>query len=334
MEKLNKFLVVGLGSMGKRRVRNLKALGYNEIAGFDLREDRISEAKFKYDIRCFRSFDDAIDVFNPSAVIISTSPKYHMDYAFMCESLGLPSFIEASVTDSIKILELSKKINESGVFIVPSCTMKFFPGPKLIKNLLEDGVIGQVLNLNYHVGQYLPDWHPWEDITDFYVSDRETGGAREIVPFELTWLVDLFGQPETLLCKKSKVSTLNAPIDDIYHCILNFPSDIICNLTIEVLSRPKATRELRIIGSKGLLVMSGEENCVKFCTVDAVEWSRFDLGSGTVEDKYIYPEEPYIEEIKSFIDAVNCRDQSRFPNTLHDDYKILETLLELERLSV
>ena len=333
MERLKKFLVVGLGSMGKRRIRNLKALGYNEIAGFDLRGDRIDDAKSKYDITSFKSFDDAIDVFNPSAVIISTSPKYHMDYAFKCESLGLPSFIEASVTDSEKINELSRRSKESGVVIAPSCTMLYYPGPRLVKKFLNEGLIGKTLNINYHVGQYLPDWHPWEAISEFYVSDRETGGAREIVPFELTWLVDLLGQPEALLCKKSKVSTLNAPIDDIYHCILNFPSDILCNLTIEVLSRPKATRELRIIGSKGLLVLSGEENCVKICTSGASEWSRFDLESGTVEDKYIYPEEPYIEEIKSFIDAANCRDQTRFPNTLHDDYKILETLLELERLS-
>ena len=75
--------------------------------------------------------------------------------------------------------------------------------------------------------------------------------------------------------------------------------------------------------------MSGEENCVKLCTSDAVEWTRFDLGSGTVEDKYIYPEEPYIEEIKSFIDAANCRNQSAFPNNLRKDHKILETLLEV-----
>ena len=29
------FLVIGLGSMGKRRIRNLKSLGYNNIIGFD-----------------------------------------------------------------------------------------------------------------------------------------------------------------------------------------------------------------------------------------------------------------------------------------------------------
>ena len=116
-----------------------------------------------------------------------------MDYAFKCETFGLPSFIEASVTDE-KINELSRRSEESGVVIAPSCTMLYYPGPKLVKKILNEGLIGKTLNINYHVGQYLPDCLK-EDISEFYVSDSETGGAREIVPFELTWLVDLLGQP-------------------------------------------------------------------------------------------------------------------------------------------
>ena len=48
-----KLLVIGLGSMGKRRVRNFTALGDNEVAGFDLREDRCLEAAEKYGITTF-----------------------------------------------------------------------------------------------------------------------------------------------------------------------------------------------------------------------------------------------------------------------------------------
>lgn len=333
MDKLNKFLVVGLGSMGKRRIRNLLALGYDEIAGFDLRGDRVSEAVEKYGTLGFKSFDDALSSFKPCAVVISTSPKYHMDYAFTCEALGLPFFIEASVTDSDRILELHEKSLNGGVIIAPSCTMLFYPGPKMVKKLIRGGAIGKVLNVNYQIGQYLPDWHPWEDISEFYVSDPETGGAREIVPFELTWLSDIFGKANVLFCNKRKLSEMNVPIDDIYHCIMEYAENIICNLTVEVLSRPKATRELRIIGSEGMLVMSGEENCVKLCSTDSSEWSKFDLDHGTVEDKYIYPEEPYIEEMRSFINAANKADQSLFPNNLLKDYDILKVLLELERVS-
>lgn len=49
-----RFLVIGLGSMGKRRVRCLKHLGYEMIVGFDLRDDRRMESEVKYNIKTFK----------------------------------------------------------------------------------------------------------------------------------------------------------------------------------------------------------------------------------------------------------------------------------------
>ena len=83
-----RFLVVGLGSMGKRRVRCLLALKKQNIAGFDLRKDRIKEAQKKYNIKIYNSFNLAIKNFKPDALIISTSPKFHMKYAHASHKLG------------------------------------------------------------------------------------------------------------------------------------------------------------------------------------------------------------------------------------------------------
>ena len=77
-----------------------------------------------------------------------------------------------------------------------------------IRDLLNKNIIGQPLSFIYHSGQYLPDWHPWEDYRKFYVSKRETGACREIVPFELVWLIDLFGKVKTVTGRKSKISNL------------------------------------------------------------------------------------------------------------------------------
>ena len=55
-----KVLVIGLGSMGKRRIRNLLKLGYKDIIGFDIRTDRINEVNKKYHIKSYFDFDDAL----------------------------------------------------------------------------------------------------------------------------------------------------------------------------------------------------------------------------------------------------------------------------------
>jgi len=328
-----KLLVIGLGSMGKRRVRNLQALGGNQIAGFDVRSDRCAEAKEKYSISVYADFDEALSRHQPEALVISTSPQHHMAYARIGLDRRLPCFIEASVVEAERILELHHLSEATRTLMAPSCTMRYFPGPRKIKELIQQKVIGEVLNVNYQTGQYLPDWHPWEPVEEYYVSKRETGGCREIVPFELTWLNDIFGEPKALACIMDKLTTINADIDDIYHCLLRYPQGVLLNLTVEVISRPRATREMRILGTEGEMVFSADENCVRYVSTTQSEWVRFDLGGGTVESGYINPEEPYIAEMRDFLNAARSGDRTMYPNTLLADHDVLQTLNRLEVLS-
>ncbi|HTU65147.1 MAG TPA: Gfo/Idh/MocA family oxidoreductase [Steroidobacteraceae bacterium] len=333
MEVVLRFLVVGLGSMGKRRVRNLLAMDYKDVAGFDLRADRRAEAEQKSGVRTFADFDTAIAEHKPDALVISTPPQYHFLYADKSFALGKPCFVEASVVDADKFLALYERSLKTDILVAPSCTMRYYPGPKKVKELIRAGAIGKPLNFNYTTGQYLPDWHPWEKVEDFYVSNRDTGACREIVPFELTWLNDIFGDAEPLACSRAKVTDINADIDDVYHCLLRYPGNMLANLTVEVVSRPKATREFRVLGSEGQIVFSGEERCVRYCNLQNKEWVRHEWSSGTVESNYINPEEPYIAELGTFVNAVKQRDRSLYPNSLKDDHGILQTLYRLEELS-
>ena len=296
-----KFLIVGLGSMGKRRIRNLLALNHPLIAGFDIRLDRCEEVSNKYNIPVYGTIDDAFLLFKPDVLVISTGPKTHMKFAFLALEKKLDCFIEASVVDGPKIMKLSELVKNSKNIIVPSCTMHYFPGPIAIKKVISEGKIGKPLNINYQTGQYLPDWHPWENIKEFYVSVRQTGGAREIVPFELTWLNEIFGSPKPLSCVKEKISDIDADIDDIYHICLRYPQNILANITIDVVSRPVATRELNILGAEGRLVFSGLKETVSYISSNHKEWTTIDVSSGTPEKGYINPEEPYISEMADFL---------------------------------
>lgn len=326
-------LVIGLGSMGKRRVRNLRALGVNSIAGIDPRRDRRDEASQKYGIPVFDNFDVALRTSNPNVLIISTPPDQHMHYARQGLQYGLHCFIEASVVDAECIANLASDVRDAGLVMAPSCTMRYYPGPQKVKELVRAGVIGKVLTFNYQTGQYLRDWHPWEGIEDYYVSRRETGAAREIVPFELAWLNEVFGQPTPLACVKEKLTDMPVDIDDVYHCILRYDSGALANITVEVISRPVATREMRVLGTEGEIVFSADAKNVRYINTSLSDWVVLELERGTVESQYINPEEPYIAEIQDFLSAVRANDASLFPNSLEDDVRVLNTLYALEGLS-
>ena len=53
----------------------------------------------------------------------------------------------------------------------------------------------------------------------------------------------------------------------------------------------------------------------------------------TIEKQYINPEEPYLKEIKEFVNAVMSKDRSLYSNSLYDDYKVLQVLYECEDMS-
>jgi predicted dehydrogenase len=142
-----RFLIVGLGSMGKRRVRNLRYLKVDDIAGFDPRGDRRDEAASKYGISTFENFDNALASFRPDALIISTPPDLHVRYAKLAISNKCHFFSEASVVDD----EMDELINVARqrpeLVAAPSCTMRFHPSIQAIKQIVHDGQFGKPLLL-------------------------------------------------------------------------------------------------------------------------------------------------------------------------------------------
>lgn len=325
-----KALVVGLGSMGKRRVRNLIALGVKEIHGFDLRADRRQEAQEKYQVITHDNYENALQKSGADVVVISLPPDLHTRFALQAAAAGKSFFTEASLIDK-EMLELKKLAAEKGVVAFPSCTMRFFPGPKAVHNIVHAGKIGRPLFWQYQSGQYLPDWHPWESIKDFYVGKRETGGCREIVPFELEWLIHTFGSITEVDGRAHKLTDMGVDIDDVYMLQVKHTDGVLGQLIIDVLSRV-AVRVIRVTGTEGSLEWDATRQIVRVYSTATKKWEESSLQAGTIEKQYINPEEPYIEEMGHFLRCVKEKRPSFY--SIDDDMRVLSVLYAGERSSV
>ena len=321
------YVVIGLGSMGKRRVRCLLSLGVKpeDIWGIDTREDRRNEASEKYSIRAVDD-EDKIDYSQVRGVIVSLPPDKHalgVEIAFRHQK---PVFIEASVVldDVRKIV----KRNKDGVFLAPSCTMLFHPMIKEIKRIVQEKKYGKICNFSYHSGQYLPDWHPWENVKDFYVSNRETGGAREIVPFELTWITDVFGSPMAIKGYFRKTGNVGCDIEDSYACCLDY-GDMTGTLLVDVVSR-FATRSLIINFEEAQLRWEWENQKIEIYESAGREWKFIFQSEKNHEQGYNenIVEEMYISELAAFIRGVE--NEKMYPNNMEKDIEILTLLQKLE----
>ncbi len=318
--------------MGKRRIRCLKALGNYEIFVYDKNLERADEVVSKYKVKKIDNPYDFISSQPINAIIVSTSPESHLKYIKLGLTYKLPTFVEASVCDTDELEKLLFNNNYKNHLIAPSCTMKYFEFSKIIRELILEEVIGKILYFEYRVGQYLPNWHPWENVNDYYVSNRKTGGCREIVPFELTWINEIFGEPDIISSAKGCIGLKNLDIDDFYHFFLKYKSNTLANITVEVLSKPNAVRELRIAGDKGQIVYNQDENFVKYATKEK-GWKIIKINDQRKETGYIYPEKPYIDELSDFIKAFKSKNFSLFPNNLKKDISILRLLEKIDNSS-
>ena len=323
-----RILVVGLGSMGRRRLRCLTHIGGHDLAGLEPSAARAEEVGAVFSIPTFGTIEQAAE-WRPDALVISTPPDLHLPIALQAAQRGWHFFTEASVVPE-NTRELQALAEQRGVVAAPSCTMRFHPAVRTLRRRIDAGAIGRVLAITHHVGQYLPDWHPWEDYRDYYVSRRETGAAREIVPFELNWMTHLFGPVTAIAGNQSKLSSLEVDIDDLYSQLVQFESGVQGTLVVEVISRP-AIRMARLVGEEGTLAWDWSARCVREWSAVAGEWKTHDdpapiegPGGDWVSENM------YIAEMEGYLAAI-AGDRAAYPFSLEEDRHLLEALAAAER---
>jgi predicted dehydrogenase len=317
-----KFLSVGLGSMGKRRIGNLHSLGETDIIGYDASEERRKEAEDRFGISTCASAEEGLAA-EPDAVIISTPPDQHTPYAMLAAQSGKHFFTEASVLDD-GLDELDRLAREKGIVAAPSCTMKFLPAMATAKKVLDDGDVGHVQTFSHHFGEYLPRWHPWEDYRKFYVSKKVTGACREIVPFELVWLTWLCGNVTTVSGLRTQLGDFGIEIDDAYHLIMQFDSGCLGSLQVDVLQRV-GYRQSRFVCSKGVIAWDWDSRRLLVYREDGTCKEYPD----TFTQKSV--EGFYIDEIAAFLAAV--RGERDWPYSLTQDREVLKVLRAAEHSS-
>jgi hypothetical protein len=163
------------------------------------------------------------------------------------------------------------------------------------------------------------------------VSNPLTGGAREIVPFELTWLVDVFGFPKRVSSNFRKTIDISGAeyIEDTYNCLLDWGT-FLGVLTVDVVSRI-GTRRLTINGSEKQLSWLWDDNHIKVFDPKKGKWDIREYSTSAAHPGYNanITEDMYIDEMADFIAAI--KREKQFPNTIDKDHKVLRILYACEK---
>ena len=247
--------VIGLGSMGRRRIRLLRQINNNiQIIGIDLDSKRQSDAEHEYKVKAYTDFQSAQNECpDISAAFVCTAPASHGKIIRECLEAHLNVFSELNLVDDLydENIELAGKNN---LVLFMSSTFLYRDEIKYIRDKVEKN--GSRVNYCYHVGQYLPDWHPWESYKAFFVGNKRTSGCREIMAIEFPWLINIFGNVKSIMASADKISSLDVDYFDTYHIIVEHESGIRGSLSIDVVSR-KPVRNLEVFGENIYLSWDG-----------------------------------------------------------------------------
>lgn len=247
-------IVIGLGSMGKRRIRLLKEYRDMNIFGIDCNVDRCKEVLKLYQVRCFEKIDEACNIENINAAFVCTSPLSHADIINSCLKHKLHVFTEINLVDD-RYEENIRLASENNLVLFLSSTFLY---RKETTTLIEK--VHQAkgpVNYIYHVGQYLPDWHPWENYNNCFIGDSRTNGCREIMAIDLPWLVTCFGEIKEVKTMKSKNTELNISYNDNYLILLEHISGAKGVFAVDVISR-RPYRHMDIYGENVQLSWGGD----------------------------------------------------------------------------
>lgn len=317
-----KLLIVGLGSMGKRRARLTRGIDPSiEIVGVDSAESRRAEALELGLVNAAAASIREAMAFGPQAALVCTAPLAHA--AIISELLDndLPVFTELNLV-SDGYAENMAKARAKGLPLFLSSTMLYRRETQYIKQQV--AAFGRPVHYIYHIGQYLPDWHPWENYKNFFVSDPRTGGVREIFGIDLPWLLDAFGLVEQMTVRADTISDLGLPYPDCTTLLLRHHGGAQGILAVDVVSR-KAVRNFECYGDGIHLFWEGNPKALyEFRGGEKRAVDTY----GTFEHDARYSdnivENAYVDELLNFFAVLRGEEQPRW--TFEKDLAAIELM--------
>ncbi len=330
------FLVIGLGSMGKRRVRLLKKYIENrkddlcgewKVAGVDSNPDRRKEAALQFHMETYSAMEEALQNEQFDCAVVAGPPLSHAGIIAKCLEHRLHVFTELNLVEDGYEKNLTLAEQYSRVLFLSS-TFLYRKEMEYIKGQVKGQSFGG--GYRYHIGQYLPQWHPWERYQDFFVGEKKTNACREIFAVELPWLVDIFGKIRAVQVFHKKASGLEIAYDDLYQVLVEHESGILGSLTVDVIS-PEAKRELEIWGEQFCIRWNGSPETLCRYNKEKKGFEPVSLYEHVehLEDySRFVVENAYYEELVNFIETVERGISPRW--SLERDREILGVIDRIE----
>lgn len=307
MSITSKVLVIGLGSIGLRHLRNLQTLGVKDIS---LVSSKIELSK---NLLCSNLYADLAEALDSGehfqAAIVCVPTSVHLSTMKQLVGKGIPHiYLEKPVSHNLEgVDEIQAEIEAKKIQVKVGFDLHFDPGIARVRQLLESKVLGKLVSVNSVVGQYLPDWRPHEDYRQGMSAKKALGGGVMLdLIHEFDYLLWLIGDVDEIAGMNINSGSLEIETEDLAQVICRFKNGVLGSINLDYLQR-NLIRNCRITGSKGTIFWDLAESKIVWCSES--DEGQFDYGHFNRNDRFIsimqaFLNDEYDERMTDFEDGV------------------------------
>jgi len=293
----DKYLIVSLGSIGRRHLANLRLLCPDAQIGV-LRThttDRTTAVPAGADCQFF-SLDEAL-VFAPTAAIVAGPASIHLELARALAAAGIALLIEKPIAHTTEgLAPLLEACARDDVPVLIGYNLRFLPSLVECKRLIDAGTIGGVRGVRAEVGQYLPDWRPGARYQNGVSAQQALGGGVLLeLSHEIDYLYWMFGMPVRVSARGGRYGELEIDVEDMVELFLEYqePARLV-SIHLDFLQR-SPVRTCKFIGDKGTLIWNGITDRIELFSVAEGAWQQIDGHAQPDRNRM------YLDEMRHFL---------------------------------
>ena len=291
-----KIAVIGLGSIGRRHLGNLRAIGVETLHAYDAAEaQRTASAAQFPDAHVMPTLEAALD--GVAGVVVCTPPSSHLEIARLAMAGGAHLMIEKPLAGSSEGLEdLLRSCDTRGLKVLTAYNWRYWPPMQFAERLLREGRIGAVHAGRTEYAYHLSTRYPGQDYRRFYMADvKQGGGCLLDESHAIDYMRWLLGEVLEVSAAVERVSSLEISTDDLADLTVRFASGAIGNIHMNLFAW-NVHSHLEIMGEKGVIQWRRLENEIRVFDPTANRWEIYPFG-GQLNDMYV-------EEARHFLACI------------------------------
>ena len=320
LNRIQHIAVVGLGSIGRRHVRNLKRLR-PELEITLVRSGKgpaWPEQQFAQ--RVVMTSAEAIRAGAQAAIVSSPAP-FHVSQSMEWLKAGKPMLIEKPLSDNTRGLsELKALVETHNVPVLVGYVLRYDQAAQYFYHLLQSKEIGDLLHVCIECGSYLPDWRPEQDYRESASARKDLGGG---VLLELSHEIDyanwFFGPFAEVQASLQYSKTLEIETEDGADLLLYNSVGLPVSVHLDFYRRVP-TRQCRVQTTQGELVWDALAQKVRWTTA---------VGEVTEQHFSQARDDLFVRQLEHFFDCIENHTPPRI--SLQDGVEVLKIIEKVKQ---